>query len=60
LSTDIVSGGYPDLPEDFINHLLDDSKMLLSQEDSFANTRAVIVMQRSANEGRVLSVAEAG
>lgn len=60
LPTDIVEGGYPDLLEDFINHLLDGTEMLLSQDGSFTNTRVVNVMQESADRGEPLSVAEAG
>jgi len=59
LPTDIVKGDYPDLLEDFIGHLLDGDEMLLTQDDSFTNTRVVVVMQESAERGEALAVAEA-
>ena len=51
-----ITAGYPDLFQDFVDHLLDGSEMLLSQEDSFTNTRVVIRAQESADCGRPLPV----
>lgn len=42
-------------PQDFINCLLDGTPTLLSAEDSFRNTEAVIRAQDSADTGKVVS-----
>ena len=43
-----------DYPQDLINCILDGTPKLLSQEDSFRNTEAVIRAQDSADTGRVV------
>lgn len=50
------AGGYDDLLQDYVNHLLDGSPMRLSQEDSFMNTRVVIRAQESADSGQPVKV----
>jgi len=56
LASPAITTGYPDLLEDYVAHLLDGSPMLLSQHDSFANTRVVIRAQESADSGRPVPV----
>ena len=50
--------GTPDYhyPQDLIDCILDGTPTLLTQEDSFTNTRVVLRAQESATTGRVLTV----
>lgn len=56
LADPTVTGGYEHLLPAYVDHLLDGSPMLLSQEDSFINTEVVIRAQESANSGQPLRV----
>ena len=44
-------GGYPELLQDYVGHLLDGSPMLLSQDDCFTDTEVVIRAQQSEDSG---------
>lgn len=50
------TAGYPGLFADYVAHLLDGTPMLLTQEDSLANTRVVLRAQESARRGEPLRV----
>jgi len=54
--SEAVAGGYSGLIEDYVAHLLDGTPMLLSQDDSFMNTRVVIRAQESAGRGEPVAV----
>jgi len=54
LADPTVTGGYEQLLPAYVDHLLDGSAMLLSQEDSFVNTEVVIRAQESADRGEMV------
>jgi predicted dehydrogenase len=48
------TASYPQLFSSYVDHLLDGSDMLLSKEDSFENSRVVILAQTSADTGKAV------
>ena len=51
-----MAGGYEELLSDYVDHLLDGSDMLLSQDDSFMISQVAIRAQESADSGQPVRV----